>query len=474
MIFKNLIDMKNIKKYIYLLGLLVLFGACDAFGPIEDIKPQFKLVEENTFTDIGKTEAALNGVYINWRYSGYNMPQLLSKAGLYESIFASDFSENAATYDNGTVKGTYSWYYTTISRANYVIYAMQNVETIEGLTDERRNEIEGEAKINRAICHFDLLRLYGQFYDVNSTYGIVLMKEPARGLAIPARNTVSECYDFILEDLDFAIANAPAVNDHHRMSQTTAKAYKANVLLYTKDYAGAANVALDAMGDTNYALEAKFRDVFQKGYTSREVLFSPLSTRPLEPTGSTQGFYTDPVGITAIADAEDPVPGDLVTGLGFDKRYAYCHAIDSIQSNGTNMKYPFYLNTGTANSLFLMRMSEVYLIYAEAKARANSGVDTDALDTMNEIRLRANMPIKTPATKADLLEAIRIEKILEFGCEWNQPWYDMIRAHYNGEFDILNIKPTLTSEHRLILPMPQAAMAANVSILQNPGYTGAN
>lgn len=465
--------MKNIKKYIYLLGLLVMFGSCDVLGPIDDIEPQFKLVEDNTFTDLGKTEAALNGVYTNWRASGYNLPNLFSKGGIYEYIFASDFKDNSVAYDNSTIKSTYSWFYTTISRANYVIYAMQNVETIEGLSDERRLEIEGEARIHRAICHFDLLRYYGQFYDVNSTYGVVLMKEPSRTLDIPARNTVSECYAFILEDLDFAIANAPAVNVTHRLSQTTAKAYKANVLLYSHDYDGAATVALDAMGDTNYALEAKFRDVFQKGYTSREVLFSPRSFDTAERGGSTQGFYTDPVGMTAIADAEDPAPGDLVTGLGFDKRYAYCHATDSIRTSGINMKYPFYLSTGIQNSIFLMRMSEVYLIYAEAKARAASGVDTDALDAMNEIRLRANMPVKAPATKADLLEAIRIEKTLELGCEWNQPWFDMIRAHYNGEFDILNVKPTLTSEHRLILPMPQAAVDANLNLLQNPGYTGA-
>jgi len=451
--------------------------SCDLITSFDDIEPKYKLIEESTFTDLNKVEAALNGTYTPWRQVWYIPANIMALSGNYESFISpigGPFYANEVQYDNIYVQNAYSLYYLIIQRSSYIIDAMQNNPDIKELSASRRSEVEGEARIQRAMAHFHLLELFGQFYDLDSELGIVVKMEPSRVNEPLKRNTVKEVYTAILEDLDFSIDNAPAVNVHYRMSQTVAKAYKAKVLLYQKDYTNAAALALDVMGDPNYELEEDYASIFSNGYNSKEVLFSPFAKYLQE-----QGFVvsiplSSPRNIASIADAEViGVEGDPNTGEGFDKRYAFAHARNTLPPSARNAKYPFaFIPDQQDNSHFVMRLAEVYLIYAEAKARLSSGVDADALTAMNDIRTRADMPHKSPATKADLLEAIRIEKNLELFGEWAQPWFDLVRYHKLGDLNISDIKSTITSDDQLILPMPLQALAGNSDLEQNPGYSG--
>ena len=76
-----------------------------------------------------------------------------------------------------------------------------------------------------------------------------------------------------------------------------------------------------------------------------------------------------------------------------------------------------------------------------------------------------------PTTNAEFLEAIRIEKAMELFGEMNQPWFDMIRYHIEGDLDIATIKSTVTSSDKFILPFPTGALSGNGGLVQNPGYS---
>jgi hypothetical protein len=469
----------KLNKFKYsLLALCLGASACDIMEPLDELKPKYQLVEENTYTDAAKVEAALNGIYAGWRTTGtwYHPGNLMALSGNYTQRLGSAYELNNVPTDHRDNKSAYSSYYKMIQRSSFLIDNLVKDTEITSLSDERRLEVEGEARLSRAMCHFALLECYGQFYDMNSEYGIVVIKTASRELITPPRNTVKETYEAIVEDLDFAIANAPVKSAHYKFSQTVAKAWKAKVLLYMGDYANAAALAMEVMNDANYGLELNYETIFSKGYNSKEVLFSPLITYT-ERTSVLVGTYYPVGNIKNIADAEvaDEVDGDGEIVKNYDLRYEFTH-IDGIFLGRPNQKYAFNLSKegDQGNSLYNMRLAEVYLIYAEAKARlANSIGDGDAVEAiakLNEIRDRAGMPDKAPATIADLLEAIRIEKSLELHNEMGQPWFDMVRYFHDDIATLTAIKSTITSKDQLVLPIPKSALAGNKALVQNPGY----
>ncbi len=471
--------MKKIKYIIITLGIMIFMHSCDLTGSVDEIKPFYKLTEENLFTDAEKTESVLSGVYTGWRQN--RLSRLTSFNGtLLSGNYTGDeaLETNNVSPDHSYVEG-YGEYYGLIQRANYLIKALQSEQEIPGLTAIRRLEIEAEARLQRAMGHFFLLRSFGQFYDLNSQYGIVIRSTPVSGNEDMPRATVQQAYDQIISDLDYAMINAPATADAGRLTKYAAKAFKAKVLLYTEDWNGAASLALEVINSGVYELKSDFRDLYAEGYKSKEVIFSPISIYPNLEVYLAR-FESPGLLLKQAADKGhddgDPLTdidsdGDLVTGKGFDPRFAYAHATSTLPSGVYNNKYVFPLRApGQQNSLFILRLGELYLIYAEARARVGSGVDTDALARLNAIRQRAGLSDAAPATKAELLEAIRLEKNLELFAEIGEPWFDMVRYHILGDINISDIKSTITNNNQLILPIPTLALSGNGGLVQNPGY----
>jgi starch-binding outer membrane protein, SusD/RagB family len=97
------------------------------------------------------------------------------------------------------------------------------------------------------------------------------------------------------------------------------------------------------------------------------------------------------------------------------------------------------------NNTYMMRLAEMYLIYAEA-ALGNSTSTTDALaiEYFNRIRTRAGLPAYAdPVTGNPIpltLDAILNERFKEFAIE-AMAWYDLVRLHYwnpQKAYSILN------------------------------------
>ncbi|QNF35673.1 RagB/SusD family nutrient uptake outer membrane protein [Adhaeribacter swui] len=81
---------------------------------------------------------------------------------------------------------------------------------------------------------------------------------------------------------------------------------------------------------------------------------------------------------------------------------------------------------GTEIQTYLMRYSEVLLIYAEAILGNNaSTADAGALNAFNAVRVRAGVPAKTEITWEDIYRERRVELAME-----GQSWYDIVRLHY--------------------------------------------
>lgn len=469
------------EKLVYMMILLIGMVSCDVFESLEEMEPPYLLTEETTFDTEKKVEAAINGAYTKWRGVGYWAAHFSGLSGYYAYRFTSLFEDMSFTTEDGSIDQCYTYYYKNIQAANFVIDNMMSDQVITGLTDERRKEIEGEARILRAIAHLSLLEMFGQFYDLNSKYGIVLRKEAARTVDLSARSSVQESYDFILSDLNIGIQYAPAFDAHYKVSQITAKAYKAKVLLYMQNYTEAINMASDVIDDANYYLEPNYVDIFLNGYKSSEALFT-LSSMSFEDNTYTNplSFYSNAEKIITLADSEVGATddGNDDTGEGYDTRYGLIFGSDYVASNVRDNKYPHYNGRDPVqhSTYMFMRLADVYLIQAEANARLAANDPTDAnfvtaVDLMNQIRSRSNMYAKAPLTKDELLETLRIERILELHHEWHHEWIDMVRYHFwDSYFDITSEKPAVVSDDQLTLPIPFKAIEANNMLEQNPGW----
>jgi hypothetical protein len=75
---------------------------------------------------------------------------------------------------------------------------------------------------------------------------------------------------------------------------------------------------------------------------------------------------------------------------------------------------------------YMLRLAEVYLIYAEAVLGNNPSTgDGQALKYYNAVRTRAGVATKTVITWDDIFNERRLELAME-----GQEWYDIVRLHY--------------------------------------------
>lgn len=465
-----------------LIALTIMLTCCE----IDDIKPKNALTEENVITNEATARTMLNGIYARTRVpftamSGFVLEFLGD--GL-DNLGAGNGTPNLAVNDvqstDGFISSFYVEQYQLINQANWFISLMEQGKAA-GISEQRKNELLGEARCLRAISYFNLLRLYGQFYDLQSAYGVVVRTAPSQGNDIAARSSVKEVYDVITADLSFAAQYGPSGIAHRYVSSTTAAALLAKVHLYMGDYTSAATEALNVINNTDgYALETTYQDVFTKRFDSKETLFAPFVDGLNETTGSVSQIQTTTYSeaLQQLADNDVPGAGDLAgTGSGYDPRFSYVYADDSKGPN-QNGKYPLmeYDLSGASepagNTFHVLRMAEIYLIYAEAKARLSSGVDAEAVTRVNEIRSRAGADLApiAPTTKQELLQAIYKEKFIELVGENGEHWFDIVRYDRLGDLSAATVKPTVNNTNKLIVPIPQTARAGNRLLTQNPGY----
>lgn len=197
--------------------LLLLSGACDVVDPL-DARDETRIPDEQAVTNLTTAELALTGVYgqlINLKVDVYYSllgtllgPEIIPNPQV-NNLSHNRFNSNTITTDDGTVWEAYRNIYKLINAANHLIERLEPL----AIEADRKTEILGEARFLRALGHLTLLQYWGQFYDTASDYGIVVRKAGVRSkdlYSLVKRSSVAETYSFILEDLDYAIANAPA------------------------------------------------------------------------------------------------------------------------------------------------------------------------------------------------------------------------------------------------------------------------
>ena len=440
-------------KYTYLIGALLLFSAsCNVL----DVEPQSSIPANEAFKNKSGITRGINGAYsslqsLSYYGRSYGIFADLAADNLVHppnatSVSYAEIDNNSILPENESVDGIWTAIYDGINVANNVIVQVPNMTD---MTAAEKNAALGELYFLRALNHFNLLNYFGAIpVKITPTVGV-------SGINVP-RNEVDAVYAQIIQDLAFAAENLPSGSSKIKASANAAKALLARVYLYKKDYSNAARYANEVINSGKYELLADYAAIFASEETAEsifEVDFTPLDKNRI-------AEYNFP--LTLNGRREVAPSDDLIASYGAgDARLASSIAYTS------GLPYAIKYNdlsTGSDN-VIVLRLSDMYLIRAEANAQLAGDVDAIKSD-LNTVRSRAGLAATTAATYADLLTAIEAERRVEFAFE-GQRWFDLVRT--GRAIDVL---PTVTSINQTLFPIPLSEMLTNTNtgMYQNPGY----
>lgn len=405
--------------------------------------------------------------------------------------------QTASEFTSSTSSSTVTWKspYIVIGRANRIIAAAEGGALSDAAEAKATiDQYAAEAKVLRALAHFDLVRIYGKPYteDQGASLGVPLVTEVLESNAKPARSTVAEVYTQVVKDLTEAISsNALATEtEPGYVSVWGAKAILSRVYLNMGDYANALSVAEDIIKNSGAALWT--RDQYFKAWDAgtpneSEFLFrlnvsGSTDNNDLNGIGNLQGRdgYKEMVATKKFvdmlsADAND-VRNDMFLPATADKEVA---------AFGTNKVYLNKLrgqggNLRNVTIIPIIRLSEVYLTAAECAFRTND--KAKAVEYLNDLVKNRTTSASALATESDItLDRILIERRKELIGE-GQRYFDALRnnetiTRYTSEAD-KGWHKTLSKEaqsfdrdyFKAIAAIPQAEINANPSIKQNTGY----
>ena len=405
--------------------------------------------------------------------------------------------QTASEFTSSTSSSTVTWKspYIVIGRANRIIAAAEGGALSDAAEAKATiDQYAAEAKVLRALAHFDLVRIYGKPYteDQGASLGVPLVTEVLESNAKPARSTVAEVYTQVVKDLTEAISsNALATEtEPGYVSVWGAKAILSRVYLNMGDYANALSVAEDIIKNSGAALWT--RDQYLKAWDAgtpneSEFLFrlnvsGSTDNNDLNGIGNLQGRdgYNEMVATKKFvdmlsADAND-VRNDMFLPATADKEVA---------AFGTNKVYLNKLrgqggNLRNVTIIPIIRLSEVYLTAAECAFRTND--KAKAVEYLNDLVKNRTTSASALATESDItLDRILIERRKELIGE-GQRYFDALRnnetiTRYTSEAD-KGWHKTLSKEaqsfdrdyFKAIAAIPQAEINANPNIKQNTGY----
>lgn len=159
------------KKSIYLVGIALglLSSACSDWLTVE---PKTSVVAENLFTTDEGVSEALNGAYVLMRTDLYAPEGIMGGTGMAECLAATWTQSGNADYDlschvynvnneqmGGRLNTAFTRFYTIIANVNPLIDGI--MENRARLDSNVYNIVRGEALAIRALCHLDLIRLWG-------------------------------------------------------------------------------------------------------------------------------------------------------------------------------------------------------------------------------------------------------------------------------------------------------------------------
>ena len=519
--------MKSIKYILYLAGIFTAIGCEeDMLNKLPLDSPSsasfyndrtevdmglFGAYEALTFTTVGNRPWIItldNTTDISWNRSANNIQAL---------------GNGTAGSDNGAARNVWVEFYRVIARTNFLL---DNIENAQGkISEDYYNQVVGEARFLRAFSYFYLSRLFGDVPLVTTSISISEAQMPA--------TPQEEIATWIINEMDDIAADLPVSYSGNTGRATSVAAHflKAKTALVEERWELAAQAAQDAMNLGHYELEPNYADLFSyDGENSNEVILAiqylkgivwhdnaryltSRLGRGVSNEVPTQQFVDSyeaidglPIDESPLFDPQNPyenrdprlemsvvIPHSIYFGFQFEthpdslKIWNY-NVNPPTRVNNTDATNPYatYTNylwrkwadhrdidatTQSDMNLTLMRLAELYLIYAEAKIEAND-IDNSVYDAINAVRNRSGMPSVEPGkSQAELRSIVRRERKVELAMEGHRlidirRWgiaEDVLSGprYGNSKVDYLDAPPQLDENST-----PDYSAVPNVDILR--------
>lgn len=469
--------MKAIKTITLMIGLILFFSCEDHL----DVVPEDNVASNTVFGSFATINGAVVGIYSKNQSGDLNgNPQLMSDfmadnvnfVGSFPSLQEIDQFETLAT--NTSIDNIWFDAYELIGAANNIIVNLPDVsvDDVTGLTEADKIRFVAEAKFLRAVTYFQLVNLFAQPFQFSggTNLGVPIVDKPFEGGDIAEfqleRSTVNQVHAFIEQDLLDAIAILPESNGE-RAEAGSARALLARLYLYREQWADAADYANQVITSGQYVLASDY-DFYDDNPTSSEHIFVTINTPtdgPQENAGSDEvyvNFYNPAPG----GRGDAPFSQDLIDAFAAepgDRRFdELSQAAADAGGNNTffTTKYPDIVNN--ASDGMVLRITEMYLIRAEANFRTGSTVGDTPVNDINLLRNRAGLGNLASVD----LDVIANERRKELCFEGHRRM-DLLRNN-------LNLRPGGGSESapgadKVIFPIVDDEITNNPNITQNPG-----
>lgn len=402
--------------------------------------------------------------------------------------------------------------------------AKMSSNNISSENQQKAHQYRAEARFLRALSYYHALDLFGNVPFVDETNEV--------GAFLPKRMTRAQLFDYIRQELEAISATSgnellidkAGTANYGRADKPSAWALLAKLYLnapvYTGDktntayYTSVIDNCKKVIG-AGYTLSPSYTNVFRAdNNTSPEIIF-PIVADGLEVRGYGNTTYL----VHASIGGRRMVPANYgVNGgwAGLRTTKALINLFPDTVQNNRDKRFQFYtwgqryeiqgtpssngidnFNNGFAVTKFrnvtstngapkdpakefsdvdfpLLRLPDVYLMYAEAVKRGGTGGDqATALGYLNQLRQRAYGNTSGNITSYDLQyildergrelywEATRRTDLIRFDkftSNYNWPWKGNVQ-------DGKDVEP-----FRILYPLPSTELAANPNLSQNTGY----
>ena len=423
----------------------------------------------------------------------------------------------------GEIEWIWYHYYHIIGNVNQIINAAEGMPE-----DEILSNVLGQAKAYRAYAHFRLVSVFAKNYGIGNPatdLGIPIMtvtEAPYEGMP---RATVAEVYMQIMADLNQAIAHfgtASSRADNSHLSLEVAQGLAARVALTMENWTDAAAFANAARQGYGLMSETEYKSGFNS-FTGTEVMwggnilmdqttyyrayfyyigtnFNGSQNRgnpkminhalygQISATDYRRDMWLETAPNTFIGWEADP---NYASSAAFEAAYDQIildYEMTSSFNTAPYMSVKFRNSNGGSidpDDLFYMRVSEMYLI--EAEALAQDGQDAAAaLVLFDLVSERDPGYVLSTNTGAALMDEIKIQRRIELWGEGHR-FLDMLR--WDEELDrstsgadaglyaagMYQARPSLNVNW--VWQIPQAEIDANPNIgeaEQNPSASLTN
>lgn len=479
--------MKHIIKPVIL--VLTLFIAASCKKDFIDVKSQNQLTLDNFYTTHEECRQATAPLYSIVWYEFSSQFYFMMGDGRGNNLFTpygggDSYIRLTETAETPTLNEAFQSLYVVVTQADYVINNIDKALQF-GVTQSQVNACRGEARFMRGLA----------YWYMTSTWGNVPIVEDPAATALNFKvraNRFEDVLQYAIRDLEYAAEWLPASDVAGRVTKSSANGILSRLYITAACYARgnkftssrwpisaseyylkAKDAAFKVINDGKYKLMDDYEQLFRmQNNNNSESLFS-LQFVPGSSIYGTGNRNQDWLALnTTITDGLTAyggsifASGDLVElmhnrgeisrkkatffypGATYD--YMGAHTPEGKWTvKPADYRYPnikkhvlggpkdtdgFAINGNTGFATPMLRLAEVYLLFAEATLGLDaSTTDPEALKYFNMVRERAGIE----PVEAISLEEIWDERRVELAME-GQFWFDMVRRAYWDEEFVVN------------------------------------